>query len=80
MQYNIHPKYNSVKVKCACKNTVLINSTIDGEELKVEICSKCHPFYTGQHKIVDTGGMVQRFEKKYPAAYSQKTDKTDQTE
>lgn len=64
MKQGIHPKYNSeAVVKCACGNTFKTGSVKD--ELKVEICSNCHPFFTGKHKIVDIGGRVEKFRKKF---------------
>ncbi|MGL4730720.1 MAG: 50S ribosomal protein L31 [Clostridium sp.] len=64
MQKDIQPKYNhEAVVKCACGETFTTGSTKD--ELKVEICSKCHPFYTGKQKIVDAGGRVDKFMKKF---------------
>lgn len=59
----IHPNYGEAVVRCACGEIFVTGST--KKELKVEICSKCHPFFTGKHKIVDTGGRVERFKKKY---------------
>ncbi len=59
----IHPKYGKAIVKCACGNTFETGST--KPELRVEICSACHPFYTGKQKLVDSGGRVERFKKKY---------------
>jgi large subunit ribosomal protein L31 len=59
----IHPDYVEAKVTCSCGETFTTRSTKD--ELKVELCSKCHPFYTGKQKLVDSGGRVQRFQKKY---------------
>ena len=64
MQKNIHPAYNEIKVICSCGNSFSTRSTA-AKELHLEICSKCHPFYTGQQKIVDTAGRVERFKKKY---------------
>ncbi len=68
MRKEIHPKYHTVKVHCACGNTFETRST--SEELRVEICSECHPFYTGKQKLVDTAGRVEKFRRKYnvPAA------------
>ena len=63
MKDNIHPKYVETKVSCACGESFVTHST--KPEVKVEICSKCHPFYTGQQKIVDTEGRVERFIKRY---------------
>ncbi len=64
MREGIHPNYNSeAVVKCACGNTFVTGSVKD--ELKVEICSKCHPFFTGKQKFVDVGGRVDRFNRKF---------------
>ena len=63
MKEAIHPKYEKCIVKCACGETFETRST--KSELKVEICSKCHPFYTGKQKLVDTGGRVDRFKKRF---------------
>jgi large subunit ribosomal protein L31 len=59
----IHPNYQEVTVHCACGETFATGST--KKELKVEICSKCHPFYTGKQRLIDTGGRVEKFKKKY---------------
>lgn len=64
MKADIHPEYQTLKVVCSCGETFETRSTLGGE-LHVEVCSKCHPFYTGQQKIVDTGGRVDKFRKKY---------------
>lgn len=63
MKADIHPKYYRTKVICACGETFETGST--KETIKVEICSKCHPFFTGKQKFVDTGGRVERFKRKY---------------
>ncbi len=63
MKADIHPKYYKTTVTCACGETFETGST--RESLKVEICSKCHPFFTGKQKFVDTGGRVERFKRKY---------------
>ena len=63
MKEGIHPNYNKATVKCACGNTFETGSI--KQELKVEICSQCHPFFTGKQKLVDTGGRVERFNKKF---------------
>lgn len=63
MKENIHPKYGKSVVKCACGESFETCST--KPELHVEICSKCHPFYTGKQKLVDTGGRVEKFKKKF---------------
>jgi large subunit ribosomal protein L31 len=65
MKKNIHPKYNSkLTVVCSCGNTFVTGSTLDQEVLNVELCSNCHPFYTGEQKIVDTDNVVKRFEER----------------
>jgi len=63
MREGIHPEYNKVEVTCACGNVIETAST--RKDIKVEICSKCHPFYTGKQKLVDTGGRVDRFKKRF---------------
>ncbi len=64
MKEGIHPKYTDITVNCTCGNTFQTRSTL-GTNLEVEVCSNCHPFYTGKQKIVDSGGRVDRFRKKY---------------
>ena len=63
MKEKIHPDYNKCIVRCVCGETFETGSTT--KELKVDICSKCHPFYTGKQKLVDTGGRVDRFKKRF---------------
>jgi large subunit ribosomal protein L31 len=63
MKKDIHPPYMETVVKCSCGNTFTTRST--QPELHVEICSQCHPFYTGKQKLVDSGGRVERFQRKY---------------
>ncbi len=64
MKANIHPEYHKdAVVRCACGETFTTGST--KKELRVEICSKCHPFFTGKQKLLDSGGRVERFKKKY---------------
>lgn len=63
MQEGIHPNYQKAVVRCACGATFDTGST--KKELRVEICSQCHPFFTGKQKLVDTGGRVDKFKKKY---------------
>ena len=65
MKQGIHPKYEETTVTCACGNTFTTRST--RQNLRVDVCSNCHPFYTGKQKILDTGGRVARFEKRYAA-------------
>jgi large subunit ribosomal protein L31 len=59
----IHPKYYQVKVVCGCGNTFVTGST--KKDMKVDVCSKCHPFYTGVQRMVDTAGRVEKFKRKY---------------
>src|SRR5262245_23268953 len=66
MKSGIHPKYHMVTVTCACGETFQTRST--NPELRLEICSKCHPFFTGKQKLIDSAGRVERFEKRYKAA------------
>ena len=63
MREGIHPKYDKSTVVCACGNTFETQSTMD--DIRVEVCSKCHPFYTGKQKLVDSGGRVDRFKKRF---------------
>ncbi len=62
---DIHPNYHVVEVKCACGNHFTTRSTYKDNELNVDICSQCHPFYTGNQKFQATGGRVEQFKKKY---------------
>lgn len=64
MKQGIHPEYNTIKVSCSCGNSFETCST-SGKDLHLEVCAKCHPFYTGKQKIVDTAGRVDRFKQKY---------------
>jgi large subunit ribosomal protein L31 len=64
MKPDIHPAYDDINVTCSCGNTFVTRSTYDGE-LHIEVCSQCHPFYTGKQKIVDTGGRVDKFRRRY---------------
>ncbi len=66
MKEGIHPKYEECTVTCGCGNVVKTKSTVG--DIAVEICSSCHPFYSGKQKIVDTAGRVERFRKKYGMA------------
>ena len=63
MKADIHPKYVDCKVSCLCGHVIETRATMP--EIKVEICSNCHPFYTGKQKLVDTAGRVERFQKRY---------------
>jgi large subunit ribosomal protein L31 len=66
MKANIHPDYVEATVTCACGNTFKVGST--KSQLKVDVCSKCHPFYTGTQRILDTAGRVERFNRRYNLA------------
>ena len=72
MKKEIHPNYHIAKVTCACGNSFEVGST--AKELRVEICSMCHPFYTGKQRFVDTAGRVDRFKKKYRQHYRTTTE------
>ncbi len=61
---DIHPKYTPIKATCSCGNVIETSSTL-GEDILIEVCSNCHPFYTGKQKIVDTGGRVDRFKRRF---------------
>jgi large subunit ribosomal protein L31 len=63
MKKGIHPKYELTTIKCACGNVIETRSTV--KDIQVEICSACHPFFTGKQKLVDTAGRIERFNKKY---------------
>jgi large subunit ribosomal protein L31 len=63
MKTDIHPNYKQTTIKCACGNTIEVGST--KKDISVEICSQCHPFFTGKQKLVDTAGRIERFRKKY---------------
>ncbi len=67
MKADIHPNYHEVRAVCACGSTFATRSTVKGDELRLEICSVCHPFYTGRQKLIDTEGRVDRFQKKLAA-------------
>ena len=64
MQESIHPDYNEIKATCSCGNVIEIKSTL-AEDLQLDVCSDCHPFYTGKQKLVDTGGRVDKFRKRF---------------
>jgi len=68
MKEGIHPDYHEVTVHCACGSTFKTRSTIKNDLLKVEICSSCHPFFTGKQKLLDTAGRIERFQRKYAKA------------
>ncbi len=63
MKENIHPEYGETSITCACGNQIEVGST--RSDIRIEICSQCHPFFTGKQKLVDTAGRIERFRKKY---------------
>ena len=67
MKADIHPKYTEIKVSCSCGNSFVTRSTV-GRDLQIEVCSKCHTFYTGRQKVLDTGGRADKFNKRYTKA------------
>ena len=76
MKQGIHPEYVECKVRCSCGNTWTTRST--KSEMRVDLCDKCHPFYTGQQKLVDTGGRVQRFADKFGGAAAAQLKKAEE--
>ena len=73
MKAKIHPKYVPAKIACACGSVIETRSTV--ENIKVEICSSCHPFFTGKQKLVDTAGRIEKFNKKYAKHLADKDQK-----
>ncbi len=65
MKSDIHPKYAQVAVTCSCGNTFVTQSTLGKPELQLDVCSNCHPFYTGKQKVGDRRGRVERFKRRY---------------
>ena len=65
MKSGIHPNYKEVAVTCSCGNAFVTRSTLGKEQLHVEVCAACHPFYTGKQKIVDTAGRIEKFRQRY---------------
>ena len=65
MKADIHPQCREVQVQCSCGHRFSVRSTYGEEQLHVEVCSNCHPFYTGQQKIIDTEGRVEKFQRRY---------------
>ena len=72
MKEGIHPKYDAVTIRCGCGNTFETRST--AKEIHAEICSMCHPFYTGKQKFVDAAGRIDKFQKKFGGEYFKKKD------
>jgi large subunit ribosomal protein L31 len=64
MKADIHPEYREIKATCSCGNVIETRSTL-ADDIRLEVCSACHPFYTGKQKILDTGGRVERFRKRF---------------
>lgn len=64
MQANIQPKYTEITATCSCGHVIKTRSTL-GKDILIEVCSECHPFYTGKQKMVDTGGRIDRFNKRF---------------
>jgi len=64
MKAKIHPKYQKIKANCSCGNIIKIFSTIK-KNINIDVCSKCHPFYTGKQRIVDTSGRIEKFNKRF---------------
>jgi large subunit ribosomal protein L31 len=78
MKQDIHPEYKIATVHCSCGNTFQTRST--RSDLRVEICSNCHPFYTGKQKLVDTGGRVERFQRRYAKQQEQSSARAAERE
>ncbi len=70
MKKNLHPEYHKIKAVCACGHEVELGSV--DSEMKVEICSACHPFFTGKQKLVDTAGRIEKFKKRYAKHFEKK--------
>ena len=73
MKKNIHPKVNELNVRCACGNKIATTST--KEDIFIDICSACHPFFTGQQKFIDTAGRIEKFQKKFAPKTSDTSEK-----
>jgi len=73
MSKDIHPEYKEIKATCSCGNVIKVKSTLK-EDINLDVCSSCHPFYTGKQKLVDTGGRVERFEKRFGKKGKERSD------
>lgn len=73
MKEGIHPNYTQTTIKCACGNVIETGST--KQDINVEICSKCHPFFTGKQKLVDTGGRVEKFRQRFNRSQEKQANK-----
>ncbi|HVK98514.1 MAG TPA: 50S ribosomal protein L31 [Dongiaceae bacterium] len=71
MKADIHPNYGDITATCTCGNVIHTRSTL-GKDIHLDVCSACHPFYTGQQKVVDTGGRIDKFKKRFGAVASVK--------
>ena len=76
MKKDLHPNYVETTVTCTCGSTFQTRSTVDGGKISSDVCSQCHPFYTGKQKILDTGGRIARFQ----ARYGKKVEKVEKAE
>ncbi len=65
MKADIHPKYDEVQVTCSCGNSFMTRSTYGADSMNIDVCSRCHPFFTGKQKILDSAGQVDKFRKRY---------------
>ncbi|PIR17932.1 MAG: 50S ribosomal protein L31 [Deltaproteobacteria bacterium CG11_big_fil_rev_8_21_14_0_20_49_13] len=79
MKEKIHPKYSDIQITCACGNIIKTSSTM-GKDLSVEICSSCHPFFTGKQKIIDSAGKVDKYNKRFAAGVASKAKKAEKAE
>ncbi|ERP89635.1 MULTISPECIES: 50S ribosomal protein L31 [Marinobacter] len=73
MKEGIHPKYEDITATCSCGNVIKTRSTV-GHDLQLDVCSQCHPFYTGKQKVMDTGGRIDRFQKRFGSRIGGKKD------
>ncbi|HDZ39982.1 MAG TPA: 50S ribosomal protein L31 [Marinobacter sp.] len=73
MKEGIHPKYEDISATCSCGNVIKTRSTI-GHDLQLDVCSQCHPFYTGKQKVMDTGGRIDKFQKRFGGRIAGKKD------
>ncbi len=73
MKEGIHPKYNEITAVCSCGNSFKTRST-NGQDLQLDVCSQCHPFYTGKQKVMDTAGRIDRFQKRFGGRIGGKKD------
>lgn len=68
MRPDIHPEYNEINVTCSCGNSFQTRSTYSKEALSIEVCSQCHPFFTGKQKVMDSAGQIEKFNKRFGAS------------